>query len=162
MRIFVVFFIAIVAGSAAGSATSWFMAKDTTKPAPVSNAVPVANVAIATPVEDTSAQEARQDIERQAEAQSRASGGSTVLQQEARQKAAQQSDVAAEGRQTPVVEPPTVERAAPANVAPVTNAAPPPVERVKESTNYALPIAVGVLVALVGFVLANRFVSQDL
>lgn len=169
MRVFLLILIALIVGSAAGSMSSWFLLKE---PQPLAvatanTAVPVSNAELGAPENDRE-QAIREQIERETETRSRAEGTGGVLEQQARQRQTMQSQSEDVPTVTaPVsVEPASVNRATngAANglpAAPATKSA-APLEPVKDSSNYVLPIGIGLIAAIVGFLVANRVVSQDI
>ena len=167
MRVFLLILIALIVGSAAGSMSSWFLLKE---PQPLAvatanTAVPGSSAPLATPLTEQE-REAREAIERETALRSKTDGSAGILEQQARQTKSMQSQVQDAPAVTAPAEPPTVEKAT--NAAP--NGRPPvpadravaPVEQPKDGPNYVLPIGIGLIAAIVAFLVANRVVSQDI
>lgn len=171
MRVFLLILIAIVVGSAAGSMASWFLLAT---PQPVAVAVANANapapvpenVALAVPANDEE-KEAREAILREAEARSKEDAG--VLAQQARRSETLKEQVQDAPPVTAALEPSSVDTATDPNA---TNAAVPvarpkpstsnAAEPVRESPNYVMPIAIGLIAGIIALIVANRVVSQDI
>lgn len=167
MRILLLLLIAIVAGSAAGSMYSWFLvseplplatatsnANDSTatgaaSPAPVPAGTGVRSVATEMPAVETDSRQG-------------AAGQQGVLGQQAQKSDALRAE--AEKAQPVTADAPPVAPAA-APTPPVNRsavAAPAPAEPAKEGTNYAFPIGIGLITAILAYIVANRIVSNDI
>jgi hypothetical protein len=169
VRVFLLILIALIVGSAAGSMSSWFLLRE---PQPLATAagntaIPASNAALLATVNDEE-REAREAIQREADARTKTEGQGGVLAQQARQTESlrEQVEDAPPVTAPATVEPPSVDRAtnrAAVGRPPVTaTKAAAPVEPGKDGPNYVLPIGIGVIAAIVAFLVANRVVSQDI
>ncbi|MBK6315366.1 MAG: hypothetical protein IPF53_13980 [Blastocatellia bacterium] len=166
MRILLLLLIAIVAGSAAGSMYSWFLVSE---PLPLATATSNANDSTASSAASPTTVPAGSGVrsvasEMPVETDSRqgAAGQQGVLGQQAQKSDALRAE-AEKAQPVTADAPPAAPAAAPQP--PVNRsavAAPPPAAPAKEGTNYALPIGIGLITAILAYIVANRIVSNDI
>lgn len=171
MRVFLLFLIAIVVGSAAGSMSSWFLVSDPQPLAVATNVAPDRAQPANAPRPLDAAPSAGETSAESSGRPSRPAGGGDSLEQQAREmeRMRQREEQAQEAA---AVEPPTVVPATPPSVAnDATNAMPSnrparasvaPVEPARETSQYILPVGIGLIAAIVAFLAANRLLSHDI